>query len=89
MGRVKQEVIVATQDMISDLPQEHVATCGLCNRTLFDNLSVIANKTGATEKTVTRVFADHYNQGKRDEDKITGNAFNERLKYIHRINKKE
>jgi hypothetical protein len=89
MARVKQEVIEATQDMISNLPPEHIATCGLCNRTLFDNLSVIANKTGAPEKTVAYAFADQYNKDKREEDQITGKAFYERLQYIHRANDKE
>ncbi len=89
MARVKQEVIEQAKDMIDSLPAEHVNTCGLCSRTLFDELTVISVKTGVPEKTITKVFADKYNQGKREEDQVTPNAFNERMKYIRKVNKLE
>jgi hypothetical protein len=86
MARVKQEVIEATKEMIDSLPEEHINTCGLCNRTLHDKLTVISVKTGAPEMTVVKEFAERYNQGKRVEDQITPNAFYERIKYLRRVN---
>lgn len=89
MAKVKPEVQAHVFDMIEEMPGEHVLTCGLCNRTLFDNLMSIAVSTGAPEKTVAKAFADRYNEDKRADDQITANAFYERIKYMKKVNEKE
>lgn len=89
MARVKRETIEAIQEKIDSLPEEHVNTCGLCNRTLHDELTVISVQTGAPEMTVVREFAKRYNDGKRPEEQITPNAFKERIKYLRKVNQKE
>lgn len=89
MARVSQKVIKATKEMINSLPDEHVTTCGLCNRTLHDELTVISVKTGAPEMTVVKEFAERYNESKRIEEQITPNAFYGRIKYLRKVNQQD
>lgn len=89
MARVNQDVKMEAENMIDQLPEEVLKTCGLCNRTLFDQLMVISSKTGVPQMTVCNIFADRYNQHKRDEDKVSAKAFRDRMQYISRMNLKE
>lgn len=89
MARVKQDVQTNAAKMVDQLPDEILNTCGLCNRTLFDQLMQISVKTGAPQKTVCDIFANRYNLNKREEDHVSAKAFKDRIQYIHRMNAKD
>jgi len=89
MARVKKEVQVAVAKAVDKLPNEMREKCGLCNRTLYDELSQISANTGAPRRTVCDVFANSYNRDRREEEHIEAKVFNDRLDRIDKANQKD
>lgn len=89
MARVKEDVRREAAEMIDQLPDEILGTCGLCNRTLFNELTQIEVKSGAPQMTVCEIFASRYNRTKREEDQVTAKAFRDRMQYLARVNARE
>ena len=89
MARVSREVQERVAELIDALPDDLKKTCGLCNRTLYDQLVSIATQADAPQKTVCDIFAGIYNELKAKHDHVSGRAFLERIKWIDRVNKRD
>ena len=86
MGRISRENLDNLKVFISSLPDDVKGKCTLCNETLTHIVKSAEAETGAGTATVTRIIAEHINDGAAPGDEVKGHALNERVRQKEGLN---
>jgi len=94
MSRVNEETAKKVANFLDNQPPEFWNKCTLCNTTLLDTVKKGEVQTGAGTYTIVKAISERFNENAPSQDKVTGNALNQRvrqqegLKLSDRQNKK-
>jgi hypothetical protein len=84
MGRISDEAMEKLRGFLDALPEEARSKCALCNETLVHIVKRAEVESGAGTATVTRELAARVNEGAPAGDRVTGAAFQDRVRTAER-----